>query len=130
MHPPFFRAFLYYITKNRNVYSTFFTKTQNVFLCFFTKNNFFSFCILMIHMILVVFWRLACILFKNICEIAMIIVSYHFTYFVYFVSFFEQTFCLVHPQVHSDRYPHYIFKIRNNTQKIWYFCCLHLPPAK
>lgn len=40
------------------------------------------------------FWRLACILFKNICEIAMIIVSYHFTYFVYFVSFLSRPFAL------------------------------------
>ena len=123
--------FFFIISRKTEMYTALFHENTKCFSLFLhEKQLFFSFCILMIHMILVVFWRLACILFKNICEIAMIIVSYHFTYFVYFVSFFEQTFCLVHPQVHSDRYPHYIFKIRNNTQKIWYFCCLHLPPAK
>lgn len=123
--------FFFIISRKTEMYTALFSRKHKMFFSISSrKTTFFSFCILMIHMILVVFWRLACILFKNICEIAMIIVSYHFTYFVYFVSFFEQTFCLVHPQVHSDRYPHYIFKIRNNTQKIWYFCCLHLPPAK
>ena len=82
------------------------------------KTTFFLFYILMIHMILVIFWRLSGILFKNIGKIAIIVIPYHFTYFVYFVPLFEQILRFIDPQT-GQEFLHRTFQLHflNSTLK-------------
>ena len=80
------------------MYTALFSRKHKMFFSTSSrKTTFFLFFLLVIHMILVVFRSLACILFKNVSKITIIIVSHHFTYFVYFIPFFEKTFRLINP---------------------------------